>query len=310
MLAYNSIADYDDLIACALHVPYELRVDAGSGTDTVDTAGRTWLAGRFYAAGSWGFTDGVTAATTDPIAGTADDLQYQTVHWGYGAWKLKADVPNGPYRVNLGFTETYFTAADIRVFNVKIEGQTVITGLDLFAVAGHDAAYRRSFDVTVSDGQLDIEFVSVKNAALVAVIEVLGTGSTAPPHPHSHADHNPHADRDPHRHAHAHADRRYADWRVGPPRSGHQGGRAASRRDAGAAPAPTTKMTSRSPQRRLAPMAPMCSPASRRCRPDGAIMYATGPTAPTHCALLLVRPESRELHRERQCPPATSTSPT
>ena len=178
--AYNSVADYDDLIACALDVPYELRVDAGSGTDTVDAAGRTWLAGRFYAAGSWGFTDGVTAATTDPIASTADDLLYQTVHWGYGTWSFKADVPNGAYRVNLGFAETYFTAANIRVFNVKIEGQTMITGLDLFAAAGHDTAYRRSFDVTVNDGRLDIEFVSVKNAALVAAIEVLGAGSAAP----------------------------------------------------------------------------------------------------------------------------------
>lgn len=176
VIAYNSVADYDDLMACAPDAPYELRVDAGSATNTVDTAGRTWLAGRAYTAGSWGFTDGVTATTTDPIAGTDDDLLYQTIHWGYGAWSFKADVPNGPYRVNLGFTETYFTATNMRVFDVKIEGQTVITRLDLFAIAGHDTAYLRSFDVTVSDGQLNVEFVSVQNAALVAAIEVLGDG--------------------------------------------------------------------------------------------------------------------------------------
>jgi hypothetical protein len=181
VIAHNSVADYDDLMACALDAPYQLRVDAGSAINTLDTAGRTWLAERAYAADSWGFTDGVTAVTLDPIAGTEDDLLYQTVRWGYGAWGFKADAPNGPYRVNLGFTETHFTASNMRVFDVKIEGQTVIARLDLFAAAGHDTAHRQSFDVTVNDGQLDIEFVSVQNAALVAAIEVLGAGAAPTP---------------------------------------------------------------------------------------------------------------------------------
>ncbi len=175
--AYNSVATYDDLAACTYALPYELRVDAGSTAVTTDRAGRTWLPDQAYAAGSWGFTTGAQASTADPIAGTEDDLQYQTVHWAYGTWSLLADVPDGDYRVSLGFNETYFTAAGKRIFDVRIEGQAVIAELDLYAVAGHDTAYQRAFDITVSDGQLNIDFASVRDAALVAAIEVTARGS-------------------------------------------------------------------------------------------------------------------------------------
>ncbi len=179
--ANNSVAVYDDLAACTYALPYELRVDAGSTAQTTDRAGRTWLPDQAYAVGSWGFTAGTQASTVDPIAGTEDDLQYQTVHWWYGTWGLQADVPNGNYRVALGFTETHFTEAGRRIFDVRIEGQTVIAGLDLCAVVGHDTAYHRAFDVTVNDGQLNIDFASVRDAALVAAIEVTtqgGAGAT------------------------------------------------------------------------------------------------------------------------------------
>ncbi len=180
--AYNSQADYDDVSACALSVPYELRIDAGSTSMTTDAAGRVWLPDQAYAEGSWGFTGGTIASTQDPIAGTDDDLRFQTVHWGFGAWGLKADMPDGAYRVNLDFTETYFTETGRRLFDVVIEGQTAISGLDLVAAAGHDRAYQRSFNINVTDGQLNIEFASKREAALVAAVEVLGAGvSTATP---------------------------------------------------------------------------------------------------------------------------------
>ena len=269
------------------------------------------MAERAYVAGSWGFTDGVTAATQDPIAGTDDDLQYQTVHWGYGAWKLKADVPNGAYRVDLGFTETYFTATSMRVFNVKIEGQTAIAGLDLFAAAGHDTAYRRSFDVTVGDGQLDIEFVSVKDAALVATIELLGSGSTAPTPAATHT-HTPTAPRTPTRTAtpedptrtatptrsspprvrdpHAYAHRRNAHthchdrWRK-PVRPDHERGRGRRGHRAGPAQPRRREVTSRSPRPQPEPTASTLSPASRRCRPDASYHVFYGPNSADPTAL-------------------------
>ncbi len=178
--AWNSIAAYDDLIACGLSLPYEQRVDVGISTDTVDTAGRTWMADQAYVAGSWGYTGGTSGYTTHAIAGTEDDPLYQTNRWGSGAWGYKFDLPDGEYRVTLLWAETYWTATDKRVFDVKIEGQTVIAGLDVFALVGHDAAYQRMFDVTVSDGQLNIEFASVRDAALVAAIEVLAATSATP----------------------------------------------------------------------------------------------------------------------------------
>jgi len=65
---------------------------------------------------------------------------------GMSAYRF--DVPiDGTYRVDLHFAEIVATKAGTRTFNVLIEGEPVLTGLDVFAEAGANAALDRSFDV-------------------------------------------------------------------------------------------------------------------------------------------------------------------
>ena len=63
-----------------------------------------------------------------------------------------------------------------RVFDVEIEGQPVLVGLDVYNEVGQDAALVKRLPVTVSDSQLDIRFVHGIENPMVSAIEILGRG--------------------------------------------------------------------------------------------------------------------------------------
>ena len=177
---YNSLADFDDLRACRLSVPYEMRVNAGGAVYT-DTQGLFWYADQAYSAGNWGYEGSSLVWTgTDPVAGTVDDVLYQSGRWAFGNFSYKFDLANGSYQVRLLFIEPYFTQAGKRTLDVQIEGQTVLANLDLFAVAGHDNAYVRTFNATVSDGQLNVSYVRKVDTPIIMAIEVLGRAANTP----------------------------------------------------------------------------------------------------------------------------------
>ncbi len=91
-------------------------------------------------------------------------------------------VPNGGYTVNLKFAEIYFTSAGQRVFNIQINGQTVQSRFDPFVAAGGaNLAVDRSFPITVINGQVDIQLISVISNPKISAIEILGSGSSNPP---------------------------------------------------------------------------------------------------------------------------------
>ncbi|MGY0002518.1 malectin domain-containing carbohydrate-binding protein [Micromonospora sp. I033] len=69
-------------------------------------------------------------------------------------------------------------AAGSRVFDVALEGTTVLDDLDLSASVGHNVGTMRSFTV-VSDGSIDLDFRHVVENPLVDGIEIVKTG--APP---------------------------------------------------------------------------------------------------------------------------------
>jgi hypothetical protein len=81
-------------------------------------------------------------------------------------------LPN--HTVRLHFAETFFTAANKRVFNVSINGTQVLTNFDIFAAAGgENIANIQQFTVPANaSGQYVITFTSVTNNALISGIEV------------------------------------------------------------------------------------------------------------------------------------------
>lgn len=133
----------------------QARVNAG-GERFTDGQNNTWEA-------DWGYEGGNVHSTAAPIAATTDDGLYQTGRWWNGSGRYRFPVWDGRYTVTLKFAETHWSAANKRKFNVLIEGQTRLSGYDIFADAGgkNRAALDKVFGVDVSDGELTIEFQQI-----------------------------------------------------------------------------------------------------------------------------------------------------
>jgi hypothetical protein len=118
------------------------------------------------------FAGGGVYGTAAAIAGTADDAVYQTERFGNFGYAV--DVANGAYEVTLKFAEIFFGAAGKRLFDVKAEGKLVLNDLDVFkAAGGKNVALDRTITVNVSDGELNLDFVSVRNNAKLSGIEIV-----------------------------------------------------------------------------------------------------------------------------------------
>ena len=64
-------------------------------------------------------------------------------------------------------------------FYVKIEGLTAIAALDLVAKSGYAQAYVYEADVAVTDGNVNIEFVVIKNNPKISALEVFDPNISA-----------------------------------------------------------------------------------------------------------------------------------
>lgn len=101
--------------------------------------------------------------------------------WG-GAMQYKLPVKNGSYEVRLYFAETPYSGgvsgAGQRVFDIKVEGQTKVSGLDIYKEAGMNAL-QKTVVVNVTDGSLDINFVRKVGNPQINGIEVLPSTNAA-----------------------------------------------------------------------------------------------------------------------------------
>ncbi len=95
--------------------------------------------------------------------------------WG-GAMKYNFPVKSGTYEVRLYFAETPYaggvSAAGQRVFDIKAEGQTKVSGLDIYKEAGMNAL-QKTVTVSVTDGQLNLDFVRRIGNPQINGIEIL-----------------------------------------------------------------------------------------------------------------------------------------
>jgi Malectin domain len=128
------------------------------------------------------FVGGSTYSTAHSITGTLDPTLYQSERYGP---TLTYNIPviNDTYTVTLYFAEIWFDHAGWRVFNVSIEGQTVLQNFDIWAEVGQFAALQRTFVVTVTDGVLNIVGTAIVDNAKFSAIQVVRGSSTPTPIP-------------------------------------------------------------------------------------------------------------------------------
>ena len=102
----------------------------------------------------------------------ADSPAYQTLR--YGTFQYTLDVPDGSYIVKLKFMEPAFGSPGSRVFDVAVNGNIVLSNVDVAAEAGGvRVAYDQQFPVVVSNGEVVLNFISRVNYALVCAIEIV-----------------------------------------------------------------------------------------------------------------------------------------
>eukprot|EP00850_Spirogloea_muscicola_P018115 SM000162S02393 [mRNA] locus=s162:272236:278270:- [translate_table: standard] len=102
---------------------------------------------------------GMVASTTRAIAGTADDVLYQTcrVSSDYLAY-CGLGLARGEYEVRLHFAEIVVAARGLRLFDVILQGVVVAAGLDIVMSAGGPfRAHVLTFNASVHDGLLCVE---------------------------------------------------------------------------------------------------------------------------------------------------------
>ena|GEM_PF-346046 len=152
------------------------RVNAGASQYT-DSQGNVWSADENYAGGTAAVT---TSAITGALPGAGDQTLYQSQRYG-SPFSYVFNVPAGSYQVTLKFAETYWTAVGDRVFNVSINGNTVLTNFDLFKTAGgQNKAIDEVFNsIAPSGGAITIQFgPATADNAMVDAIQIIPEPST------------------------------------------------------------------------------------------------------------------------------------
>uniref|UniRef100_UPI000FDA2D25 malectin domain-containing carbohydrate-binding protein n=1 Tax=Georgenia faecalis TaxID=2483799 RepID=UPI000FDA2D25 len=155
-----------------------VRINAGGGAVTT-AGGVQWSADTAFAGGKTYTNPAVTA-----IAGTTNDVLYLTERsstTNLGTFGYNVGVAGGQYLVRLHFAEIYHGATGggaggtgKRVFSANLEGGPAeVTNLDLNAVVGPMTAHVVERTVTVTDGNLDIDFSATVNQPKVSAIEVI-----------------------------------------------------------------------------------------------------------------------------------------
>lgn len=140
-------------------------VNAG-GASYTDEGGTRWAADADFAGGA-------TWSTGSNIFNTPTPALYQTCR--YGAFSYNFGVPNGNYNVTLKFAEISVSGPGQRLFNVSINGAQVLSNFDIFASAGGaNMATDRTFGVTVTGGQISIQFTNgAVNMPMLSAIAIM-----------------------------------------------------------------------------------------------------------------------------------------
>jgi len=160
-----------------------IRINAG-GNDFNASGARQFSADKYYAG-----IDRVSAVATGDILNTTDDELYRSARCS-PFFSYNIPMPNGKVNVILHFAETWFGApgkgpagAGKRQFHVNIEGSRKLANFDIYAAAGGAMrAIQKSIPVTITDGMLNIDFMTgAADLPRICAIEVIVTSLTLKP---------------------------------------------------------------------------------------------------------------------------------
>jgi endoglucanase Acf2 len=155
--------------------PTPTPTSGGSGVQ-INVGGPT--AGSFVA--DTDFTGGIATGhtktvDTSKVSNPAPQKAYQDYRYGNFTYSIPGLKAGASYTIRLHFAEIYWTKAGQRIFNVKLNGQQVLSNFDILATAGGaNKAIVKQFTATAdANGKITIQFTRIKDNAQVNAIEML-----------------------------------------------------------------------------------------------------------------------------------------
>jgi hypothetical protein len=160
------------------------RVNAGGSTLQSIDAGPDWTDGSGNVAGGNSAGWSPVPTVRPEVPASTPRAVFDSERWAEQHWTFP--VPSGAQvQVRLYFANRYPGTAGVgqRVFNVGINGSTVLPNYDIVADVGNDTGTVKSFSgLTASgDGNLHVDFTPVVENPLINGIELVRTDLPAPP---------------------------------------------------------------------------------------------------------------------------------
>jgi hypothetical protein len=150
-----------------------IRINVGySWGKIVDSQGYTWLPDQIYEPGTYGYIGQSQLRRPQQmlpsvdIQGTTNDELFRTGRTQLARYLVA--VPNGTYDVGLHFACLIKGRLWHPTIDVRVEGETVVDGLDARQLGRLSATSQRCKSVQVADGALDVE-LSQSDVALCGV---------------------------------------------------------------------------------------------------------------------------------------------
>jgi len=186
-----------DLVKGAEGYHYLYRINCG-GDAFKDEFGQQWQADDTIYSHSWGQDYGMhpyqasQRHIAEDIRGTKSDELFQ--YFRFGRHRLWYDFavsssPDDEYCIELYFAEPWHGKGSgerddyegMRIFDVAVNGKTIIDDLDPWAEAGYCGALKRVITAKAKDGRLRISFPEVKaGQAVICGIAVAATSENKP----------------------------------------------------------------------------------------------------------------------------------
>ena len=151
------------------------RVNAGGGdvsaSDGPDWSGDT---SQYVSGGETYDSDSGTVSLDSSVpSGTPTEL-FNTEQYGDQQWTFSDDIQSGQeYDVRLYFAEVFHDSENQRVFDVELEGQTVLNDYDIYADVGGDTGTMKSYTVTPTDGSIGLNLTTETENAKISAIEIV-----------------------------------------------------------------------------------------------------------------------------------------
>ena len=173
---------------------YLYRINCG-GDAFIDEFKQQWLPDDSLFSHSWGQDfpgihpfQASQRHISEDIRGTKSDELFQFFRFGRHRLWYDLPVPDGDYRIELYFVEPWHGKnggekddyEGLRIFDVAVNGNTVIDDLDPWAEAGYLGSLKRVVTAKAKDGHIRISFPEVKaGQAIICGIAVATTSDTS-----------------------------------------------------------------------------------------------------------------------------------